>query len=547
MKQYNINKLKEISKEDRPIYSYSDLGKFLRAKTPWLDMRYKTVFPRQRLWHLINNTKDNPGCVICQNDIKWDDTLKTYKQRYRKYCCKKCQMNDPNIKKLKKETELKRYGKGRPSIVAKMKNTNNERYGTDFAIQTEHFKKKRNNTCMNKYGVDNPAKVKKFMDARKKTNLEKFGYEFPAQSPICMENAKQTYHKNYNVEHISHRTLLPETIIKLKNREWLKSEHHENMKTVSQIAKELEINISALCRYFHKYDITIKNFHLSTGEKEIITFLEKHNVIVESGNRKIISPQEIDIYLPEHNLAIEFNGNYWHSELAGRGRKYHLDKTNGCKEKDVQVIHILESEWVTKQDIIKSRLLNMLGKSNIIYGIKFIIIVVSTDSKQKFLKENHLQGSIGSSVNVGLIYENKLVAMMTFGKPRFSKQHEYELLRFVTQKNINVVGGASKLFQNFLRKYKPNSVVSYADLRYSTGNLYNKLGFNFSHNSTPNCQYFHKSNPFMLYSRLKFQKHKLDRILDTFDSNLSAWQNMINNGYNRIWDCGNSVWVWSNN
>ena len=43
---------------------------------------------------------------------------------------------------------------------------------------------------------------------------------------------------------------------------------------------------------------------------------------------------------------------------------------------------------------------------------------------------------------------------------------------------------------------------------------------------------------------MKYQKHKLQNILENFDKDLTEWHNMKNHGYDRIWDCGNDVWFW---
>jgi len=131
---------------------------------------------------------------------------------------------------------------------------------------------------------------------------------------------------------------------------------------------------------------------------------------------------------------------------------------------------------------------------------------------------------------------------MTFGKTRFSKKYEYEMIRFCNKKFISIVGGASKLYKYFVRNYKPKSVVSYADRRYSNGSLYKQLEFEFSHYSNPNFWYFKNKNK--LYSRIKFQKHKQSKLLENFDKDKSASINMKNNGYLCIFDCGNIICVY---
>jgi hypothetical protein len=132
---------------------------------------------------------------------------------------------------------------------------------------------------------------------------------------------------------------------------------------------------------------------------------------------------------------------------------------------------------------------------------------------------------------------------MNFGKPRFNKKYDWELLRYCTKKYTTVVGGASRLFDFFKRNYA-GSIISYCDLRYSTGQLYQLLKMKLLHQSAPN--YFYTKDCIVLESRNKYQKHKLVKLLSNFDPNLTEAQNMFNNGYRRIWDCGNLVYVFDN-
>ncbi len=281
--------------------------------------------------------------------------------------------------------------------------------------------------------------------------------------------------------------------------------------------------------------------NISNLEKEVVNFVKSLNVIIVENTRKIINPYELDIYIPEHNLAIEFNGLYWHSELQGKGSDYHLMKTELCEEKGIQLLHIFESEWLNKKDIVKSIIKAKLGLTKHIYARKCEIKEVNKDDTSEFLINNHLQGKNPSKVSCGLYYENILVALMTFGKSRFDKNIEWELIRFANKKDISVVGGASKLLKYFNNKYQVKSLITYADRRYSNGNLYEQLGFKFSHCSKPNYFYFLK-NDYELYSRQKFQKHKLSKLLSSFNPNLTEWENMKANKYNKIWDCGNVVY-----
>jgi len=288
-------------------------------------------------------------------------------------------------------------------------------------------------------------------------------------------------------------------------------------------------------------------YNRSIAENEILEFCQSLSSNVQSNSRQIIKPQELDIHIPDHNLAIEYNGLFWHSSysLESEDKDYHLIKTNLCKEKGIQLFHIFENEWEdpNKQEIWKSIIKNKLGKSSKIFARKCKIKEIASKETKEFLENNHLQGSCLSSINVGLYYEDELVSLMTFGKSRFNKKVDWELLRFCNKINYSVVGAASRLFKNFLKEHT-GSIVSYADMRYSDGRLYRNLGFKFRHESNPN--YFYWKDELILESRIGYQKHKLNDKLEEFDENLTETENMYNNGYRKIYDCGNQVWIFKN-
>jgi len=310
-------------------------------------------------------------------------------------------------------------------------------------------------------------------------------------------------------------------------------------------------NCGEIRKSSHQYIRCIKcyPYNKSIAENQVLEFCQSLSPNIISNSRSIIKPLELDIYIPNHNLGIEYNGLFWHSSYSidTEDKNYHLIKTKLCREKNIQLLHIFENEWENsqKREIWKSIIKNKLNKSQKIFARKCEIKEISSKESKEFLENNHLQGQCNSSINIGLYYKDELVSLMTFGKSRFNKKVDWELLRFCNKLNYYVIGGASKLFKNFLKEHT-GSIISYADMRYSTGKLYKNLGFEFSHISSPNYWYF-KNNTFKLKSRIKYQKHKLKNKLDIFNSNLSEWQNMKLNGYNRIFDCGNQTWIYKNN
>jgi len=289
------------------------------------------------------------------------------------------------------------------------------------------------------------------------------------------------------------------------------------------------------------------NSRTSKSEKEIYDFLIKY-MECEENSYKIIPPYELDIFIPSKDIAIEYCGLYWHSENKGKDKNYHLDKLNMCNEKGIKLVTIFEDEWIHKQKIVESRLKQILNCFNNekIYARKCEIGEIDTKTKDIFLEGNHLQGKDNSSIKLGAIYNGELVSVMTFSQGNTAKGSKaaegvWELNRFCSKINYRVVGIASKLFKYFIKNYNPKEIYSYSDRRWSIGNLYEVLGFEFIHHSKLNYWYIQQDKRI---HRFNFRKSELSKKLYNFDSTLTEWQNMQDNGYNRIWDCGNTKWVW---
>jgi len=283
------------------------------------------------------------------------------------------------------------------------------------------------------------------------------------------------------------------------------------------------------------------NAVISKQELELREFIKSLNIKFETNNRKILNGKEIDIFLPEYNIAIEYNGLYWHSEKF-ISKDYHLNKTNDCEAKNIELIHIFEDEWINKNNIVKSRILNKLKLTNKkYYARKCIIKEIDFITKKKFINENHIQGDCPSKINLGLYYNDELVSIMTFGRRPSFNSSQYELIRFCNKLNTNVIGGASKLLKHFTRNYEPKEIVSYADRRWSAGKLYDVLGFELIQNTKPN--WFIINNGTREH-RLKYQKHKLVKM--GFDKNKTANQILKENNFIKIYDCGTKKYYFKN-
>lgn len=513
----------------------------LQASSFWPALQpYKTnniQNPWQLVYHYNIKSIDIPNCP-CGNKLSWH----TDKKQYRSYCSKKC---------------TGRY------TISKAKTTHQQKYGVNHFSQTSEFAEKCKTTSLAKFGVDHYSKTAEHKQRTTQTNISKFGVPFPAanneikkktkdyfvqkfgvDNPMKCDKIKEkllaTNYSLYGVENPAQKHYTPNTLDLLNNADLFK-ELCQSI-PIHSIAQQYNISVTPLYNLVKKHNIVLPKFKYSQFENEVFDFIVSiYNGKIERSNRSLLKNLELDIVLEDLKLAVECNGTYWHSELNNRDKNYHLNKTKLLKDLEYNLIHIWEHNWYQKQEIVKSMILNKLKLSKRIYARQCQIKQIPNRDACIFLDQHHIQGSgISTSTNFGLFKENELVAVMTFCKNRFSKNHEWELLRFANKIYCNVVGGASKLLSAFNKQYNNPSIISYCDLSHSTGNMYEKLGFEFLHNSRPN--YFYTRDYCTMHSRNQFQKHKLNKLLDKFDPLLSEWDNMKANGYDRIWDCGNAVY-----
>jgi hypothetical protein len=347
------------------------------------------------------------------------------------------------------------------------------------------------------------------------------------------------------------------TVEKFTERAYILNENKYNYDLITEI-NTVNDKISIKCNRCNKIFVQTVDAHLygQTGcpncskvitkpQQEIYNFLSPEKCLMN--DRSLLKNKEIDLYFPDKNLGIEFDGIWYHSEIIleqnnKNPKTYHLEKTKKCNVLGVELIHVWENEWKFSIDIVKNILLYKFNKiENKIYARKCELREIDVKTFNYFCDNNHIHGGTASSIRYGLFYNSNLVSVMGF---RRNKKYSWEMSRQCSMLNHTVIGGMDKLFSHFVKEKTPMSCVTYADLRYFTGRSYLNCGFVFSHNSKPNCFYFYKTNKLRLLSRINFQKHKLSKILNNFDPALSEWENMKNNGYNRIWDCGNAVYLW---
>lgn len=459
-------------------------------------------------------------------------------------------LKNENIKEASKQTCLNKYGTEyvfqNEEIKKKIKQTNMERYNVENISQSDLIKNKKIQTSLEHYGVTNPIQNKDIQEKYKQTCLNKYGAEYPLQNveiikKLQMKQRKAFYIKLFNSNRL--RNLVKPNF----NLEDYINVNHKYSFTCLKCNNVFESHLDdgIIPRCLHCFPRIIKS---SKCETEIYDFLKEHldsSDVIEKSNKTVLNGLELDIYIPNKYIAIEFNGLYWHSEISGNKKwKYHLNKTIQCKKNGIQLIHIFEDEWIEKKEIVKSILLNKIGKiSNKIFARKCEIREINNESASNFLNSNHLQGFI-NGIHLGLYYNDELLCCLTMGKPRYNKNYEWEILRFCSKNYYNIIGGLSKLFNYFKKKNNPRTVITYVDLRYGEGKAYHKINFVYIGRTVPG--YYYLNENLQRISRLQFQKHLLENKLQQFDPELTEWENMQLNNYDRIWDCGNNIYVWKN-
>lgn len=519
------------------------------------------ISPENYFLNFLKNEKKK--CPVCQNTPRFHSIPIGYRQ----YCTGKCLrvalQTDPALR----EKNLKNT-----------KSSVQKKYGVDNVFSTDWCKNKTKSSLIEKYGVDSPIKNQVIKDKIKKTNLMRYGVENPFQSDDIIKN-KILPKKNYaDIVKKSKNSCLNKygvsNILKLKsviddNKKFIREKmisaifdgDRLNSEVIPLFTKENYISVNStylwkcvLCQTEFKSNLDDGKIPKCTtcypkptdsaGEIEILNFIKEIDPLLETvhKNRTLLNGKELDIYIPSLKLAIEYDGLYWHSEISGgKSKDYHLNKTLECEKLGIRLIHIFEDEWKFKKDIVKSKIRSILNKTTKIYARNCIIKTIPAAVCGNFLIENHIHGKDNSKIKIGLFYNDELISVMTFGCLRKclgnkTKDGSYEMYRFCNKQNITVIGGASKLLSYFTKTYNPNSIISYADRRWSVGNLYEKL--NFSLISKTKSGYFYTRDHNIKFHRYNFRKDKLKSKLNIFDPSLTEWKNMQINGYDRIWDCG---------
>jgi len=295
--------------------------------------------------------------------------------------------------------------------------------------------------------------------------------------------------------------------------------------------------VNDLLRNKHNCPKCSKSF--SNEENEVLEFIKSiYDGKVISQSFDIISPKQIDIYLPKLNLAIEYCGVYWHTEKFLRDRKYHKNKLEDCNNRGIRLITIFSNEWVDSKELVKNKLRSVVGVDNrhTVFARKTTITIVDRGEKSIFFNNNHIQGDGHSSINIGLQYDNELVACVGLKK----KDNDFIVNRYAT--SHRVVGGLSKLLKYVQHNYTYDRLISFADLRWSDGNLYEQTGWKLDRVLPEDYSYFYKGK---VHHKFNFRRRQLQNIMqESFDSDKTEYQNCLDFGIYRLWDCGKNRYIY---
>ena len=352
---------------------------------------------------------------------------------------------------------------------------------------------------------------------REYSMFAKYGVKFNSQR----EDMKDVWTKT---------RLKQEIFDKLSDYAWMKEQYVTKERTGVDIGVEIGCYYGTVLEYCKKHGFEIRQrTNYSLVEVQFGDWLESIDIDYQSCNTSVLHPQEIDIYLEKYNLGIELNGVYYHSK---KPRFYHQVKTDMAEKAGIQLLHFTDDEWYNKQNVVKSIVMNKLGLNAKIGARECELREISNKESKPFLEQHHIQGYSAAKVAYGLFYDDELVMAASFGSPRFNKKYGWEVIRVCSKGNV--IGGLSRLMSKF-RKEHDGSIISYVDRKYGNGKSFVNIGFTVSHITDPGYTW---NDGHVTISRFKSQKKNLSSWLPSFDLVKSETENMIEAGYNRLWDSG---------
>jgi hypothetical protein len=436
------------------------------------------------------------------------------------FCSRKCAAGSGVVRQSRIETCIEKYGVDNPSKITVIK-------------------EKKKSTLLTNYGTTSLNGNEIINERRRNTNIKRYGYVNPFCSDAVQSKIQQQNIERYGRPFVGSNIIPEESFLLLNDGDWLQQQHINDNNTLWRIAQQLGVNATTVANYCRIHDINIQRFMVSDAEQQICNRLRENNpnLNIQQNVRTIIYPLEIDIYLPDCKIAIEYCGLYWHSEQAGKDRHYHKRKLDMCNAKGIRLITVFEDEWIKSPTLVINKILNILHlqHSVSIGARKCDIVTVSYRDRYVFLNEFHIQGNGPGSICYGLTYADTLVAVMVFIKNKCGK---FILNRYAT--STSIPGGFSKLLNHFCKTHEYHTITTFADLRWSNGDLYSTTGFVLDSTQPPDYYYVYKSTRI---HKFNFRHKSMAKRLPAYDPLLSENENTRMHNIYRIWNCGLNKYV----
>lgn len=527
--------------------TYKKLGEKIKKAVPKLESSNYSF--KTRIFWILNDLHDFPECEICHKKVLRN--VWTLKFGYRKNgkasitCSDECRKIA--AKQAFEKTCLDKYGVtnvyAAECVKNKIKKTNFIKYGTENPGNRKEAREKAKQTLIKNYGklglASKEIKIKKI-----ETSRLNYGVDFYAQSSAykdqCRANVLKRFievvSKDPEIEFLDLEKVLPY----LSSQKLHEDEFDFKCKKCGAL---FHGKLSFNNYYHHGTFSSCRNCHphsaSSFEEKELFEFVKSnYSGDVQTNKRTIVPGCELDVFIPEKKLAFEYDGVYWHSEELGTSKSYHLEKTLKCEKAGIRLIHIFETEWKNKKKIVKLKIRNLLGiHSRTIFARKCNVEEIDLDVSRKFQVDNQIQEISNSDLDFGLFFNYELVSTMSFKKLEI-EDNAWEMTNFCCKLDFHILGAAGKLLKQFEKEIRPKSIISYVDRRWSTGKMQMALGFNMCGSEDPDFLYLIKND---LEPKTNWQGSILKTNLKTYNSLLSDEENMKNNGYKRIFDCGKII------
>ena len=448
-------------------------------------------------------------------------------------------LSNSDVKHKAESTMEKRYGAKttlQSAILSdKVKRTNESRYGFDNAMKNEDIKNKAKKTNVERYGVDNVMKNSEISNKSKETRFQRYGVHWTEE---MADKCKATWLDHLGVDNPSKCSevidKITETFLNKYGVKRAINVPEFRQKMIDTMIERYGVPYYCLTEEYRSSD----HFRISKVNKSFGEMLESHGISYEMEFR--IDSKSYDFHILGTNMLIEINPSYTHNVIGNHWNKngleedYHLNKTKIAQEHGYRCIHIFD--W----DNIDS-VLDMLTPKKSIYARKCTVYKLRNKVVDEFLNQYHLQGTCrGQLLCLGLVKDNEIYQVMTFGKSRYDKSHTVELLRLCTRSGYSVVGGASKLFSYATKEFGLSDIISYCDLSKFSGDVYSKIGMKHIRTSPPQ-EIWSREHDKVTANLLRQRGY--DQL---FNTNYGKGTNnevlMLQNGWLPVYDCGQVVY-----